>query len=105
MCVCYGLLLCFFLMRPQPPICTLTDTPFPYTTRFRSEGRETWGSAADDTASPAEADEPDGAGGLAQPLTLSAAADRLPGPAAPSGRVQAGPARLPSRNSDAAHWP
>src|SRR3546814_2502033 len=32
---------CFFLMSLRPPISTRTDAPFPYTTRFRSEGPST----------------------------------------------------------------
>src|SRR3546814_14202174 len=31
--------LCFVLMRRRPPISTPTDTLFPYTTLFRSDGR------------------------------------------------------------------
>src|SRR3546814_20056602 len=34
--------LCFFLMIRRPPSSTRTDTHFPYTTLFRSDGRETF---------------------------------------------------------------
>src|SRR3546814_18125245 len=29
---------CFFFMKRRPPVSTLTDTLFPYTTLFRSRG-------------------------------------------------------------------
>src|SRR3546814_16901670 len=34
-------------MKPRPPISTLTDTPFPYTTLFRSESMNAIGTHAD----------------------------------------------------------
>src|SRR3546814_6832521 len=39
--VCLGLICVFFLMIRRPPRSTRTDTLFPYTTLFRSDGRRT----------------------------------------------------------------
>src|SRR3546814_14361794 len=37
--VCWSFSVCFVLMNRRPPISTLTDTLFPYTTFFRSPAR------------------------------------------------------------------
>src|SRR3546814_16769610 len=40
----------FFLMRRRPPRATSTDTPFPYTTLFRSHQRRHRGGVAEPRA-------------------------------------------------------
>src|SRR3546814_20234264 len=48
LCVCVVTICFFFLIRRRPPISTLTDTLFPYTTLFRSGDRRR-AAARDDT--------------------------------------------------------